>query len=192
MIWNSKEFPDVANHWSKEETNDMGSRMVVSGVDTGAYEPDRVITRAEFASILAKGLGLRSVSTSGPFTDVKPDAWYNEVIKIAAAFKLIEGYGDGTFGPDRAISREEAMAMTARAKNLVELDTNVEKAEANEQLKKFTDGGSVAEWASQYAAACIRSGIIEGFNGTVRPKDSITRAEAAAVIRKVLKKADMI
>ncbi len=192
VIWNSKEFPDVANHWSKEETNDMGSRMVVSGVDTGAYEPDRVITRAEFASILAKGLGLRSVSTSGPFTDVKPDAWYNEVIKIAAAFKLIEGYGNGTFGPDRAISREEAMAMTARAMNLVELDTNVEKAEANEQLKKFTDGGSVAEWASQYAAACIRSGIIEGFNGTVRPKDSITRAEAAAVIRKVLKKADMI
>ncbi len=192
VIWNQREFSDVANHWSKEATNDMGSRTVVSGVDVGIYEPDRVITRAEFAAILAKGLGLRPVSTSNPFTDVKSDAWYGEVVKTAAAFNLIKGYEDGTFGPDKTISREEAMAMTARAMNLVKLDTNVDNAGVSEQLKKFTDGGNVAEWASQYAAACIKSGIIEGSDGTIRPKNSITRAEVAVIIRKVLKKASKI
>lgn len=58
VIWNPVTFADVANHWGKDAVNDMGSRMVVTGVSKNTYEPDRSITRAEFAAIVVRALGL--------------------------------------------------------------------------------------------------------------------------------------
>lgn len=192
VIWNPLEFSDVAKHWSKEDTNDMGSRTVVNGVGKGLYEPDRAITRAEFAAILARGLGLRPVDTKNPFTDVSSDAWYYDVVKTAVDFKLILGYGDGTFQPDKEISREEAMAMAARAMKLVKLETNIDSKGISEQLQKFSDAKDIESWAEQNAAACVKSDIIKGSEGLIRPKDSVTRAEVAAIIKRILKKANMI
>lgn len=192
VIWNPLEFSDVAKHWSKEYTNDMGSRTVVDGVGGGLYEPDRAITRAEFAAILARGLGLRPVDTKNPFSDVSSDSWYYDVVKTAVEFKLILGYGDGTFKPGKEISREEAMAMAARAMKLVKLETNIDSKEISEQLQKFSDAKGIESWAEQNVAACVKSDIIKGSEGLIKPKDSVTRAEVAAIIKRILKKARMI
>ncbi len=59
VIYNPVSFKDVANHWAKAAINDMGSRMVETGVGSGTYEPDRNITRAEFVAIIVRALGFQ-------------------------------------------------------------------------------------------------------------------------------------
>ena len=113
LIWRPTTFADVANHWAKDAIDDMGSRTVVTGVGNGNYEPDRNITRAEFAAIVIRAQGLNTGMGSSSFTDVASDAWYYGYIQTAVGYGIIDGYGDGTFGPRDTITREQAMTMSA-------------------------------------------------------------------------------
>lgn len=84
----------------------MGSRLVISGVGEDKFGPDRDITRAEFALIIVRGLGLmRSGSGKDVFNDVAKDAWYYDAVAIAYEYNLIGGYGNGQFGPMNKITR---------------------------------------------------------------------------------------
>ncbi len=74
VIWNHREFTDAENHWAKEAVNDMGARLVISGVGNNLFEPDRDITRAEFAAIVVRALGLKSGLGTNPFHDVANNA----------------------------------------------------------------------------------------------------------------------
>ncbi len=79
--------------------NDMGSRMIVSGVSDRTFEPDRSITRAVFAVIVVHALGLKPGEGSNSFRDVNERDWYADVVKTASDYGLISGYEDGTFRP---------------------------------------------------------------------------------------------
>jgi len=74
VIWNHREFTDAENHWAKEAVNDMGARLVISGVGNNLFEPDWDITRAEFAAIVVRALGLKSGLGTNPFHDVANNA----------------------------------------------------------------------------------------------------------------------
>ncbi|MFC5404810.1 S-layer homology domain-containing protein, partial [Cohnella soli] len=106
VVWHPLEFLDVANHWAKAAVNDMGSRMVIDGTGAGLFNPNRDITRAEFAAILVRGLGLKLENRSPVFSDVKMSDWFSSAINTAYAYKLISGYEDGTFRPNDKITRE--------------------------------------------------------------------------------------
>jgi len=77
VVWHPLEFVDVANHWAKDTVNDMGSRMIIEGIGNGLFDPDRDITRAEFAAIIVRALGLKPESEASFFSDVKELDWYN-------------------------------------------------------------------------------------------------------------------
>ncbi|HHV95243.1 MAG TPA: S-layer homology domain-containing protein [Clostridiaceae bacterium] len=62
LIWNQVKFKDLVNHWAEEAVNDMGSRLIVSGIGEGIFAPDRDVTRAEFAAIIVRALGLKPES----------------------------------------------------------------------------------------------------------------------------------
>ena len=98
---------DVEGHWAKDAVNDMGSRIVVTGVGNGIYEPDRSITRAEFAAIIVRALGLKKGTTESAFSDVTLTDWYNGYVDTAAAYGLITGYDSKTFAPNDSITREQ-------------------------------------------------------------------------------------
>lgn len=82
--------------------------------------------------------------------------------------------------------------MAARAMKVAGMDTSITGEAAAAELAKFTDGGSFADWARQGAAAVIRSGIAAGSDGYVRPKDNITRAETAVLVKRLQEKAGLI
>ena len=194
VIWHPKTFSDVEGHWSRDDVNEMGSRLVIQGIDDARFEPDRSITRAEFAAVITRALGLhRPAGTGGvTFADVKPGDWYDDAVRIAASYGLIAGYGDGTFRPDRTISREEAMAVLARAMKLANLDTVQGDSEAAELLGAFADHQAISGWAREAAASAVKQGIAQGSNGKLAPKETITRAETAAMIVRLLRKANLI
>ena len=193
VIWHPLEFKDVTNHWAKESTNDMGSRLVISGVGNDMFEPDRDITRAEFAAIIVRALGLKPGTGSNPFADVSNTAWYCDSIKTAVEYKLISGYGNGKFGPNDKITREQAMTMVARAMGITGLKAEFANGEMDKLLTSFGDAAKASDYAKNSMAACVKTGIVSGRNGNLlAPKDNITRAEVAIIVQRLLQKSNLI
>lgn len=193
LIWHPLTFADMENHWAKEAVNDMGSRMVVSGVGNNMFEPDRDITRAEFAAIIVRALGLKPGTGTNSFTDVNASDWYSDYIKTAYEYTIISGYSSDKFGPTDKITREQAMTMIARAMKITRLKAELTNGEAEKLLAGFGDAVKSADYAKNSIAASVKAGIVSGRNGKmIAPKDNITRAEVAVTVRRLLQKSNLI
>ncbi|WP_433944202.1 fibronectin type III domain-containing protein [Paenibacillus sp. SN-8-1] len=193
VVWHPLEFADVGNHWSREAVNDMGSRMVIEGTGEGQFSPNRHITRAEFAAIIVRGLGLKLEKGPAPFSDVKASEWYNDAINTAYAYKLINGYGDGTFGPNDQITREQAMVIIAKAMELTKLKDGLPAQDAETLLQPYADAVYASDWAISSIVDSIQSGVITGRSQTeLAPDAYITRAEVAVIIQRLLQKSGLI
>lgn len=194
VVWHPKTFADVAAHWSRDDVNDLASRLVVNGATAAAFEPNRGVTRAEFVSILTRGLGLRVVQDTADaavYTDVPKDSWYAESVRIAASYGIAGGYSDGTFKPGASITRQEAMSMLARAMKLTGLGSSSGRT-TGETLGAFADAGGIGSWARDAVASVVDAGLAQGADGKLNPGAGITRAETAAMVRRLLAKAGYI
>ncbi|WP_248548773.1 Ig-like domain-containing protein [Paenibacillus odorifer] len=193
VIWHPLEFSDVANHWAKEAVNDMGSRLVIEGTGSGQFTPDQAITRAEFAAIVVRGLGLEMEQAATPFSDVKTTDWYNSAINTAFTYQLINGFEDGMFRPDEHITREQAMLIIAKAMKITALQTKLSVQSADVLLAPFTDSSKVSNWAISGVTDTLQAGIIMGRSSKgLAPKDDMTRAEVAEIVKRLLEKSDLI
>lgn len=192
VIWHPHTFTDVAQHWAKTEVNDMGSRMVIEGITDTTFEPNRGVTRAEFAAILVRGLGLKPGEQLNSFNDVNGNEWYADAVTTAASYGLIDGYEDGTFRPQAQITRQEAMALIARAMTVTGMETAASAGNV-QQWSDYADAEQVASWAKEAVASSISSGLVSGRGkDTIAPNQSITRAETAAIIRRLLQQSGLI
>jgi len=193
VIWHPQQFSDAESHWAKDAINDMGSRLVISGTTDGLFTPDRDITRAEFAAIIVRGLGLKTDGHSSVFVDVQSTDWYSNAILTAHTYALIDGYADGTFRPHDKITREQAMAIIARAMKLTGLKEKLPAQSADITLQPFEDASAISEWALSGVADTVQAGIISGKSTTtLDPKGNMTRAEIAAIIQRLLRLSGLI
>lgn len=193
VVWNPIEFSDVAKHWAKSAVNDMGSRMVIDGTGGGKFTPNRDITRAEFAAILVRGLGLKPENGPTAFSDVKASDWYSGVINTAYAYQLIDGFQDGTFRPQDKITREQAMLILSKAMVLTGLADTLSAKSADAVLHPFGDAAKVAKWAQNGVSSSVDAGIVTGRSAdTLAPKANMTRAEVAAIVQRLLQKSELI
>ncbi|WP_060861571.1 cadherin-like beta sandwich domain-containing protein [Paenibacillus riograndensis] len=186
------EFKDMAGHWAQAAVDDLGARWVVNGSGNGFFLPDRGITRAEFAAVLVRGLGLQAAGGTSPFTDVSSSDWYSSAVQTASRHQLITGFEDGSFRPDDAITREQAMTMLAQAMRLTGFASEVSISPAD-LMKKFTDADQASAWALDSIAASLEAGLITGRSGTgLAPQSHVTRAEVAVLLQRLLKKSGLI
>ncbi|MFX3650655.1 MAG: S-layer homology domain-containing protein [Paenibacillus sp.] len=193
IVWNPIEFQDVRTHWAKAEVNDMGSRMVMEGTGEGMFNPDRDITRAEFAMVLVRGLGLKLDSSNNVFSDVATDAWYSHAINTAYEYQLIDGFRDGTFRPDETITREQAMNIMARAMDITGLKGKLPVQAGSTGLQKYIDISDSSVWANKGIAESVQAGIFSGRSDSkLAPKAHITRAEVATIVERLLQKSGLI
>lgn len=193
VVWHPVEFSDMVNHWAMSAVNDMGSRMVVEGTGNGWFSPDKNITRAEFAAILVRGLGLDLESGETAFSDVKVADWYSGAIRAAHEYGLISGYDDGTFGPNDFITREQAMTIIAKAMNLTGLKNRLNTQAAEITLHSFEDEKEIASWARNGVADVLQAGIVVGRSTNVlAPKGYVTRAEVAVMTQRLLELSELI
>ncbi len=193
VVYNPVTFSDVSGHWAKDAVNNMGSRMVVAGTGKDAYTPDRSITRAEFAAIVVRALGLQQGTSESSFTDVALTNWFNGYVDTATDYDLITGYNKASFKPNDTITREQAMAILARAMKLTGLEISLNESDTAALLSDYTDGAKVSAYAKESVAACIKAGVVSGSSKTtLSPKASVTRAEVAAMIQRLLEKSNLI
>ncbi|NCB42695.1 MAG: hypothetical protein EOM59_08750 [Clostridia bacterium] len=191
VIYNPVEFLDVENHWAKASVNEMGSRMVVSGVGDDLFEPDRNITRSEFAAIAVRALGLSQGVGEEVFIDIRETDWHRGYVQTAVSYGLISGHGNGTFKPDDLILREEAMIVVSRAMKLTGL-AGIGEESPEAFLNIYPDAEVVSSYAKVHAADCIKAGIIKGSDGLIDPFVPVTRAEVAALMQRLLKESKLI
>ncbi|MCD1259440.1 S-layer homology domain-containing protein [Paenibacillus athensensis] len=190
VVWHPVAFKDVASHWSQAAVNDMGSRLVISGIGNDLFNPDQNITRAEFAAIVVRGLGLKLEAAASPFSDVHAADWYNSAVQTAYAYDLISGFEDGTFRPMDAITREQAMTIISKAMKLAGISS--EQASTS-LLNGYQDADQAAAWAASGIAECLQAGIVSGRSDTeLAPKAFVSRAEVAALVQRLLQKSDLI
>ncbi|MGG2993300.1 S-layer homology domain-containing protein [Paenibacillus macerans] len=193
VVWHPLEFDDVANHWAKDAVNDMGSRMVIEGIGNGLFDPGRDITRAEFAAIIVRALGLKLQSGTSFFSDVKESDWYSSAVRTAYAYHLVGGFEDGTFRPNDMITREQAMVILSKAMTITNLKARLPVQTADVTLHTFGDAAEVSAWAQSSVADSVQAGIVSGRSGTaLDPKDYMTRAEVATIIQRLLQKSGLI
>ena len=167
--------------------------MVVSGVGNGNYEPDRNMTRAEFAAVMVRALGLEPGNGASSFGDVASNEWYCGYVKTAAAYGIIKGYSDAAFGPDDTITREQAMTMMARAMKITNLKAGLTDSEGNKLMAAYSDSATVSTYANTSIAECIKTGVVSGRqNHTLAPKAYVTRAEVAVMAERLLQKSNLI
>ncbi len=183
---------DTRSHWSSADVNDMASRLIVTGEKGGVFAPDRLVTRAEFAAMIVRALGLSAEPSKTTFSDVHDSDWYAGVIGSASNHGLIEGYNDTTFRPNQQITREEASEILSHAMKLTGLSTAITTREANAQLNPFADRKQVSNWAVPALALSVKYHILEGIQGAIQPQSDVSRAQATVMIRRLLQQSGWI
>ncbi|HPG17292.1 MAG TPA: S-layer homology domain-containing protein [Opitutaceae bacterium] len=126
------------------------------------------------------------------FTDVDSSDKLKEYIDTAFEYKIIYGHKNGKFGSMEILTREQAMSMIARAMRITGLRMSSEDMNSINILSEYKEVGEITSWAKESVAVCVDSGIVTG-RGDKRlaPKDDITRAEVAAIVRRLLQKSNL-
>lgn len=195
IIQHQKTFDDITTHWAKEEIELLASKLIIKGMTKELYAPDQTLTRAEFATLLVRSLGLNegmgSANDDLTFSDVASKTWYAGAVSIAVQAGLIQGYNDGTFRPNQEISREELAVLMNRALHFVLKNDDTINVEL--QLAKYEDGNTVASWAKEDVASLIQNDIFKGLtSSSIAPKQQATRAEAAFMLKRLLQRVEFI
>ncbi|MFD0677430.1 MULTISPECIES: alginate lyase family protein [unclassified Paenibacillus] len=185
VVQSSKTFADLNGHWAKADVELLASKLLVKGLTDTAFEPGNSITRAEFASLLVRALGLNA-DPSSKFSDVNSKDWYASAIVEAAQSGIVTGFEDGTFRPNAPITREQMALMITRAMTIAG-KTNDTSGKTKQLLAKFTDQGIISAWAQEAAAQAVDAVLINGQTDTTFvPQANATRAEAAVMLKRFL------
>jgi hypothetical protein len=182
----TRNFADIENHWAKNEIISLVEKGVVKGVSSTSFEPERAISRAEFSALLVRALQLTDNGSRVGFSDLPQSNWFYQDIMILCQNEILHGYEDKTIRPAKAISREEAMTMIARAMKLIEADIEEFGSTGDELLQTFADYLLISEWAKESVAICVGANIVKGSGNKIHPAKDITRAETAAIIARLL------
>ncbi|WP_438448904.1 pectinesterase family protein [Gorillibacterium sp. sgz5001074] len=182
VIEHAKTYADLSGHWAKADVDMLASKLIVNGVSDTAFAPDQSITRAEFAALLVRALGLNEGKAVG-FSDVADDDWFSGAIGAAKQAGLVNGFDDGSFRPNAGITREEMVTMIVRALKFGGQETKGDPS----LLDRYADRSSLSSWSKEAAAQALSAGIIRGTSETTfAPQNNATRAEAAAMLKRTL------
>ncbi|NOU87227.1 hypothetical protein GC102_15745 [Paenibacillus sp. LMG 31460] len=149
--------------------------VYLNGYEDGTFRSDAQVTRAEVAQMFYNLLKNQEVNTSGiQFADVSENAWYAKAVNTLASLGIINGYEDGTFAPNKAITRAEFTIIAVSFSN---------KAAGK---KNFTDVSNT-HWAYASIATSAEYGWVNGYpDGAFEPDKTITRAETATIANRML------
>lgn len=167
-----EDFTDFPTDWSAAGLRSAVQNGLLNG-SNGQINSSGPLIRAQMAAIVNRAFAARKTADLSVYSDANTSAWYYNDLELAVAMRTFQG-ANGKLNPEAPITREEAFVVLARAFALEGGDTSV--------LNNYTDGASVSAWAQSSVAALIENGYVNGANGKLNPKTSITRAEFAKVI----------
>ena len=156
----------------------------ITGYPNGTVRPERSITRAEVATIfyrlLTDEVWEKTRNARNPFPDVNPESWYGAAVSAIAGMEIVTGYPDGTFKPDRKITRAEITTIVARFARQMKMSA-VNSANASD---------IAGHWAEGDIIYIMKTGWMQGYtDSTFRPDLNMTRAEFITLVNRILERA---
>lgn len=176
-------FTDVSkDSWYYDYVEYVTDKEYFIGTTNTTFEPDRAMTRAMFVVVLARYAGVELDGSKSAFDDVAANAWYTGAINWAAENKIVNGYGNGVFGPNEPITRAQMCAIMDRYIKYHAEKTGeyVDEKGSNADL---ADQATIPAYAKDAVKNCQIYGLINGYtDGTFRPYAYSTRAHVAAIL----------
>lgn len=192
-------FPDSTGHWGESYINDLVSMGVLSGYEitpgTFEFRPDNAILRQEFAKIVTVAYGIYNPLATSSFSDCPVGAWFTPYVGSLEAEGLTSGIGNGTFGIDGKMSRQDTATLLARAMihTATFTITLPDLASATSILTSFQDSANIDSYAKPAVAFFVNEAIIKGYeteSGSgifeFRPKADVSRAEVSKIMVKAI------
>ena len=176
-------FTDVqSSDWFYDPVRYVFNAGIMQGVGGGRFDPGKIVTRAELVTILYRLEDAPTVEEAASFSDLPPDTWYTAPVSWAAANGVVLGFGDGSFGPEKGLTREQLALMLWRY---------AEKPEGEGELSQFSDADQVDDWAADALRWCVGKGIITGKGGGILdPLGVASRAEIATMLMRFMQLED--
>lgn len=181
-------FPDISGHWAEDFIDSLVDRGAVNGFPDNTFRPDTFLTRAQFVKILLLAIGVEpeGYTPQAPFRDVPFDHWASSYIAAAQSRGLVVGYPDGSFQPERFVTRAEVMTVVARALGWEE--------EANTTTLALPSDVQDS-WALNYIAAFFAHGALSlrdsfflNAEGNLQPSLKVSRGETCFLVERALRK----
>ncbi len=171
-------FKDVPEgYWAATPIQELATAGIISGFPDGTFRPEKTLSRAELSTLLVKARGVELPAISrAPFADVATGHWASRYIKAAVDLGLAQGYPDGTFKPNKILTRAEAITVVDRFDGIEVPDVVLEEP--------FPDV-PLSNWAARFISAGLKAGILDYLKGkNFEPNREMTRAEAAEMLSK--------
>jgi len=191
VIHPGRTFDDIQNHPNQVAMEALAARGIINGRSETRFEPDATMTRAEFAAIITRGLGLPEKPVAA-FEDVPPTAWFSTAVGTAFYYGIITGASPTIFNPGGTLTRQEAAVMITRAARLCGMDTTLSELEVLNILAIFGDYRAAASWAWEAFAFCYREGILDDYEFYILPTAIISRSEVAEMLYRLLYMANLL
>lgn len=189
----TRTFTDMSKHWSNTIVAELAAKNIIDSSYGNTFKPEQKITRAEFAVMLSRGLGLQGDrDTAQSFRDIQPSTQTGDYIGAAAKAGIITGNTDATFRPNENITREQLAIMMIRAMEYTKNPITLSGTSAS-ALAAFKDKSKIQSQSAEFVAKAVQSGIILGMTTTeFQPQGNATRAQAAVMLQRMLDKADYL
>lgn len=163
------------NAWYRPAIEYAVEHEIMKGMGDGLMAPDRTTTRAEFVAMACRLLDTYTMADVSQYEDLPPDAWYYDSMRMGFQLGIIEGVSGSQADPSGCLTREQAIVILARMMALPD--------GPNDELERYSDMGDISDWAQGAVSAMTTGGYLKGYpDGTLRPKQSISRAEAAQLL----------
>ena len=175
-------FLDVdADAWYYEAVAYAYEHGIMSGTSSNRFSPTPPTTRGQIVTILWRLAGSPQVDYLMDFADVDPAAWYGEAVRWASSLRIASGYGDGRFGPDDPITREQLAVMLYQyAWNM-----GYDLTGGGMALREFADYEAISPYALEALDWAVNAGIISGTgDSALSPQGRATRAQTAVMLQK--------
>ena len=173
------DFQDLDSvEWARTAINGLAMRGMINGRDQYTFDPNANITRAEYCQILMGAINALNAKGESTFADVPSTAWYYNAVSVASQLGIVSGYGDGNFGPNDLITRQDMALMTYKTAKIMNKSLEPVNAEIT-----FEDSHEIADYAFEAVMTLQKAGIINGMTETTfEPHSNATRAQSAKVI----------
>ena len=178
-------FSDVpTTYWAAPYIAELTQRGVLEGFPGGTFQPDKPVTRAEFAGIVSKAFDQAKTRPSLQFQDIAPTYWANGAIDTAVQTGFLNGYPGGVFRPDQPIPLSQLQVALVTG---LSLPTPADSAQI---VGKYADAQEVPKWAVDKVATAIDAGLVTNYpdSNKLTPNRGATRADAAALVYEALAK----
>jgi hypothetical protein len=166
--------------WAKDGVNYLYEKGFINGYGEGIFAPAGLVTREEFVTMTVSAFGLYDENSTSDFLDVSPNEWFYKYVSSGVNTGIISGIGDNLFGSGQKITRQDLAVLAYRC-------IKYKYGETGDAGAEFSDFNSISGYAKEAARALMGLGIINGYeDGSFRPLNTATRAEAALILYRII------